>query len=105
MRPGSGESAEKWIVHLMGGGWCNRGVLDCYMRSMTNLGTTNVWPDTYSLNGFLSDDPTVNPDFHDWNIVYVIYCDGGSFAGNVYVQGPSEKRACNSNPSKSKRTF
>lgn len=85
MRPGTGESTKKWIVHLMGGGWCNKGVDDCYKRSLTKLGSTTVWPDTYPLQGFLSDDPAVNPDFYDWNIVYVIYCDGGSFGGNRYV--------------------
>jgi hypothetical protein len=67
----------------MGGGWCKGGIEDCYNRSFTPHGTTKLWPDTHPLDGFLSDDPTVNPDFHDWNMVYVIYCDGGSFAGNV----------------------
>ena len=27
-------------------------------------------------------DPTVNPQFHDWNYVYLPYCDGGSFSGD-----------------------
>ena len=39
-----------------------------------------------SLGGFLSGDQTVNPDFYDWNVAYVKYCDGASFAGNVLVK-------------------
>ena len=83
IRPGAGDSTEKWIVHLMGGGWCRKGLEDCYNRTRTEYGTTKLWPDSLPLDGFLSDDPAVNPDFHNWNMVYVIYCDGSSFAGNV----------------------
>lgn len=27
------------------------------------------------------DDETVNPMFHNWNMVYIRYCDGTSFTG------------------------
>jgi hypothetical protein len=41
----------------------------------------------------LSQNPTLNPEFHNWNLVYVQYCDGGSYAGNVtdavYAPGSS----------------
>ena len=80
MRAGTGAGANKWILHLMGGGWCSG--VECYNRSLTKLGSTKFWPDSYPLEGFLSDDPTVNPDFYNWNVVYFIYCDGASFAGN-----------------------
>jgi hypothetical protein len=33
-------------------------------------------------HGLLSTDPQVNPDFHQWNMVKVQYCDGGFFAGD-----------------------
>jgi hypothetical protein len=26
-------------------------------------------------------DPTINPAFYNWNLVYMRYCDGGSWAG------------------------
>ena len=35
------------------------------------------------LGGFLSGDKTVNPDFYEWNVAYIKYCDGASFAGDV----------------------
>ena len=28
-------------------------------------------------------DPKVNPDFYNWNVAYLGYCDGGSYAGTV----------------------
>jgi hypothetical protein len=33
--------------------------------------------------GIYSNDVAVNPDFYNWNFVFVKYCDGGSFSGNV----------------------
>ena len=33
--------------------------------------------------GKLTDDPDRNPTFWNWNIVYVKYCDGGFFSGDV----------------------
>ena len=56
---------------------------DCYHRSMTWLGSSKSWPSSVAIGGFLSDNSTVNPDFYNWNIVYLMYCDGASFAGSV----------------------
>lgn len=82
MREGSGDGTNKWILHLGGGGWCNS-TATCYNRSFTWLGSSKEWPQSHGLDGFLSDNPTVNPHFKDWNIVYIMYCDGASFAGYV----------------------
>ena len=82
IRKGSGSGADKWILHLEGGGWCVNET-NCYDRSMTMLGSSKMWPASVSIGGFLSDNSTVNPDFYNWNIVYLMYCDGGSFAGSV----------------------
>ena len=81
MRPGQAEGRDKWILHLKGGGWCNDRA-GCLQRSLTMSGSTKDYPDSSSLEGFLSDDPQVNPDFHNWNVIAVIYCDGASFSGN-----------------------
>ena len=80
IRPGYGNGTDKWILHLGGGGWCFN-ESDCYNRSMTELGSSKNWPPSHALNGFLSDNSTVNPEFFNWNIVYLMYCDGASFAG------------------------
>ena len=81
MRAGSGDGADKWILHLMGGGWCSN-TTDCYNRSFTILGGTTPWPETADFFGIFSDDAEVNPDFYNWNHVFIIYCDGGLFAGD-----------------------
>ena len=81
MRKGSGTGAKKYILHLEGGGWCF--TLDqCFGRTKMSLGSSKSWPDTKEIDGVFSDDPSVNPDFYNWNGVFLMYCDGGSFAGD-----------------------
>lgn len=82
--PGTDSGQNKWIVYLQGGGWC-RDEQNCLDRSKTSLGSSKSWAKTFSLtgHGFLSGDETVNPEFYNWNVAYVNYCDGASFAGNV----------------------
>ena len=49
-----------------------------------SLGSSKSWPPTADFpGGLLSDDQTANPDFYNWNLAFVKYCDGASFAGNV----------------------
>lgn len=81
-RKGSGEGAQKWVLHLMGGGWCTT-TADCYNRSLTIYGSSKQWPESHELFGLFSDNSTVNPDFYNWNEAFLMYCDGGSFAGDV----------------------
>ena len=92
----------------MGGAWCfiNQDYLAglhnhdydwafCYSRSKTTwpgyaIGTTNGLTENINDNidkpigGILSNDPKVNKEFHNWNHVFVVYCDGFSFAGDRY---------------------
>ena len=81
IREGNGEGASKWILHLEGGGWC-ASERDCLDRSKTDGGSSTFWPPTQEFGGFLSDDAAVNPDFYNWTMVYLGYCDGMSFAGD-----------------------
>ena len=38
---------------------------------------------SHQANGdYLSQDPSVNPMLHNWNVAYLKYCDGGSFTGD-----------------------
>merc|ERR1711959_35912 len=88
-RPGTGAGANNWIVFLEGGGWCYDEKA-CLYRSGTMLGSSTQWPATMPVDGrkekgvtaladrpLFSADPSVNPDFYDWNIVYVGCSDGG----------------------------
>ena len=80
---GSGDGASKWIIHLEGGGWCYDEEA-CVARSKTPLGTSKLWHPTMDFtSGLLSDDQESNPDFYTWNVAFLGYCDGASFAGNV----------------------
>lgn len=77
-----GLASSKWILHLEGGGWCAP-LEACVQRSTTALGSSKSWPPSSEFEGFLSDNPLRNPNFFDWNVVYIMYCDGASFSGNV----------------------
>ncbi|MCO5560397.1 hypothetical protein L7F22_014012 [Adiantum nelumboides] len=81
MDPGSGSGQYSWIVHLQGGGWCGSAD-ECLQRSFTDLGSSKYMT-AFGFGGFLSNSYYDNPDFYNWNRVYVRYCDGGSFAGNA----------------------
>lgn len=80
---GFGSGAKNWIVHLEGGGWCINLEL-CVTRSRTVLGSSNNWWPSLYLDGFLSDSALSNPDFYNWNVAFINYCDGASFAGYRY---------------------
>ena len=77
---GSGSGADKWIVHQGGGGWCYS-ELQCLGRSESVLGTSSLWPKSQEVGGIFSDNETVNGEFYNWNVVYLMYCDGASFSG------------------------
>jgi hypothetical protein len=90
---GSGVNASKFIVFLEGGGWCFNAT-ECALRAFKEpgdepsgyLGSTvhaplSLDPHGEGGHGILSDNATLNPDFHDWSVAMLNYCDGGSFAG------------------------
>ncbi|XP_042001329.1 pectin acetylesterase 11-like [Salvia splendens] len=78
--PGFGDGANNWIIMLMGGGWCGLNI--CQYRIGKDLGsTTNIPPQNFE--GILSSDQSINPDFYNWNRVFIRYCDGGSFMGDA----------------------
>lgn len=43
-------------------------------------------PQWFANVGILDSDQQLNPDFYNWNKVYVRYCDGTSFSGDVEGQ-------------------
>jgi hypothetical protein len=66
-------NAEKWVVFLEGGGIC-AAHKDCRGRKAGRLGSAARWPQYWSPSddqGILSNDPTLNPDFADWNHVFI----------------------------------
>ncbi|ONK56973.1 uncharacterized protein A4U43_C10F15240, partial [Asparagus officinalis] len=77
---GFGSGAQNWILQMEGGAWCND-ELSCYLRSKTAYGSS-LYMGSWNFSGILSNDPNMNPDFYNWNRVFLRYCDGASFAGN-----------------------
>ncbi|XP_050391636.2 uncharacterized protein LOC126810545 isoform X2 [Patella vulgata] len=73
---------KKWILHLESGAWCSS-VRACESRSKTRLGSSKFEAKTRRLEGLMSSNPKINPDFYQWNIVEFLYCDGSSFLGNL----------------------
>ncbi|XP_041354310.1 pectin acetylesterase 5-like [Gigantopelta aegis] len=81
MRHGSVSAENSWIIHLQSGGWCTT-LEDCYHRSYTSYGSSLACDTSAVLEGVLSSNKGTNPDFYTWNVAQLVYCDGGSFAGN-----------------------
>ncbi|EMS61915.1 hypothetical protein TRIUR3_01657 [Triticum urartu] len=83
LQGGSGSGADGWLVHLEGGGWCST-VKECSGSRLSTKGSFNFMkPIRFMGNGILGGDQLQNPDFYNWNKVYVRYCDGASFSGDA----------------------
>lgn len=95
--PGYGSGKDKFIIHHQGGGWCISPE-NCVSRSQGYLGSSKTWETAPNCDegstsqpcktdegdhGMLSRDPLVNPITHNWNRVYIGYCDGGSYSGQL----------------------
>ena len=81
IRRNDGVDPRRWIVFHQGGGWCGSDA-NCASRAATDLGSSVHWPSTYNdlYEGSRLFD---TPPFDRYTVVYAMYCDGGSWAGNV----------------------
>jgi hypothetical protein len=78
-------TVNKWVIFFQGGGWCWN-PSHCLGRANSPLGRSGpptMDPVYEGGRSILSQNPSLNPEFHNWNLVYIQYCDGGSYAGNV----------------------
>nr|XP_016457258.1 PREDICTED: pectin acetylesterase 7-like isoform X1 [Nicotiana tabacum] len=87
--PGFGDGVGNWLVQLSGGGWCTN-VKECLDRAKSDLGSSN-YMNPQEFQGFFSKNQSANPEFYNWNKVFVRYCDGGSFTGDVEYVDPATK--------------
>ncbi|CAF2113547.1 unnamed protein product [Brassica napus] len=78
---GFGSSANSWLIHLEGGGWCNNRS-SCVFRKTTRRGSSKFMEKALNFTGILSNKPQENPDFFNWNRIKLRYCDGASFSGD-----------------------
>lgn len=81
VRQGSAEAGKNWIIYLQGGAWCESEKA-CSGRSRMHLGSSLFFKPLGNPGGILSNSAKENPEFHDWNVAYLPYCDGSSFSGN-----------------------
>lgn len=78
---GFGSGANRWLIQLEGGGWCNTR-RNCVFRKTTRRGSSNHMEKVLAFTGILSNKANENPDFFNWNRVKLRYCDGASFTGD-----------------------
>ena len=89
---GTGDGKNKFLFHFQGGGWCYNEE-ECYEAAVNNApwppSSTKALPEMMSYPredvdgmGYLNYQKEKNPLLYNWNIVFVIYCDGGSFASD-----------------------
>lgn len=81
IRYGQFPGSSNWIIYLSPGAWCSTPE-ECYNRSFTDVGSSIIAPIFSAFTGILSASEEDNPDFYSWNMVKVLYCDGGSFLGS-----------------------
>lgn len=81
---------KNWIIYLQGGGWCES-ISDCQDRTNSTLGSSFKMDNNTQFGGILHNTPQENPDFYNWNRVWVNYCDGSSFTGDAEHVDPEKK--------------
>ncbi|CAI5502374.1 unnamed protein product, partial [Closterium sp. Naga37s-1] len=88
-RPGAAAGRLRWHIYLPGGAWCVTPA-DCSARAGTRLGSSKSFPANPAhyaaqlrppFEGILSGSAQQNPAMYQWNLVRLIYCDGGGYAG------------------------
>jgi hypothetical protein len=60
LQAGTGAGSSSWLIHLMGGGWCDT-VRSCSDRSKGYLGSSLYMEKLMDFSGILSNDPAQNP--------------------------------------------
>jgi hypothetical protein len=76
-------SSKKWIIHLEGNVGCGS-VEDCNRRYdvRPQLMSSHYYPTTIRGRDIFDPDPTINPDYWDYNMVLIPYCTSDLWLGN-----------------------
>lgn len=75
-----GSSNDKWLMFHQGGGWCGSPD-NCADRAQTALGSSKTWGPTYT-DKYEGSALFATAPFTEFNVAYLMYCDGGSWSGN-----------------------
>lgn len=78
---GRNASSTKYVIWLEGGGIC-QSLADCQNRAKGSLGSSKRSLPVQNVGqGMMQADPAANPDFYEWNRVYVPYVSGDVWGG------------------------
>ena len=93
---GSGSGANKFLFYFQGAAYCGADgqdtIYSCYTRSLSEIGTSTIFGANgteYQKNvsvGYASTNKEANPKFYNWNLMFVVYCDGTNSQG--YLEEP-----------------
>ena len=86
-----GAQKTKWVLWIQGGGLCQSNA-DCANRAKSALGSSKYWVKSRTGSQHQSTDPAQNPDFHDWQHVYLSYCSGDAVGHGELVAAPPERQ-------------
>ena len=85
---GEKEGQNKFLFYFEGGGWCGQETLgenfieSCSERAKSSLGSKIGLFSSLVISRLirlLSSKEKYNPNFYNWNKIFVRYCDGSSF--------------------------
>ncbi|KRX10910.1 hypothetical protein PPERSA_12034 [Pseudocohnilembus persalinus] len=84
--------SKKFIIFFQGGGWCygdseQKAKEHCFQRIEDNFfASLKQFGQNEYMTGILSHNPDINPEFFDYTVIYINYCDGTGHQG--YVEEP-----------------
>lgn len=88
-----GENSRKWMFFLDGGGECSS-IEECLPKLESSLGSSDYFPSSkQDLPKFTSWKESVNPGFHNWNRVFLMYCSQDLWTGKHGAVVSSSKDA------------
>jgi len=74
-------SSSKYVIWLEGGGIC-QSLADCESRANGSLGSSKSFQPSQAFGqGMMQSDAKLNPDFNEWNRIYVPYVSGDVWGG------------------------
>nr|F8U830.1 RecName: Full=Palmitoleoyl-protein carboxylesterase NOTUM; Short=Smed-notum; Flags: Precursor [Schmidtea mediterranea]AEF01556.1 notum [Schmidtea mediterranea] len=81
-RPSTTNCSKKWLIFLEGGWYCfNNNTCESRRRTHYDLFSSEFWSSERQLGGILSNNERINPNFHDYNSVYIPYCSSDLWSG------------------------
>ena len=93
------QDPNRFIIFIEGGGWAfdttvNGTIAAAASRAMGGGGSSKYNGATMNVGGMLSTDPTINPYFYNYSMVFIHYCDGSSHSSdaNAPIPVPMEIR-------------